>query len=181
MPRGKPGTFGVCSIDGCDDKAVGRGWCRKHYTRWHQHGDVETVIDQSRGTCTIEGCEQPHKGHGLCQTHYKRQQRFWHYVNVLGPAPRHRPKLGHCWVWTGYISPIHGNGQHAVDGRMVSAYRWAYQRFVGPVPEELELDHLCRNRACVRFSHLEPVTHLENVRRGARDRKQMTGASVLEI
>src|SRR5690554_7618442 len=41
-----------------------------------------------------------------------------------------------------------------------------YESFVGPIPEGLHLDHLCRNRACVRPDHLEPVTNKENVHRG---------------
>jgi hypothetical protein len=42
-----------------------------------------------------------------------------------------------------------------------------YEQHFGSIPENLELDHLCRNPACVRPDHLEPVTHLENLRRGA--------------
>lgn len=44
-------------------------------------------------------------------------------------------------------------------------HRFAYTRLVGPIPEGLELDHLCRNRACVNPAHLEPVTHHQNVMR----------------
>jgi hypothetical protein len=47
-----------------------------------------------------------------------------------------------------------------------SAHRWAYEAFVGPIPEGLEIDHLCRNRACVNPAHLDPVTHQENMSRG---------------
>jgi hypothetical protein len=49
---------------------------------------------------------------------------------------------------------------------MFSAHRLAYQLSVGQVPEGRDLDHLCRNRARVNPSHLEPVEHRENVMRG---------------
>jgi hypothetical protein len=45
------------------------------------------------------------------------------------------------------------------------AHRWAYEHFVGPIPEGLEIDHGCFVHACVNPGHLEPVTHQENVRR----------------
>lgn len=71
-----------------------------------------------------------------------------------------------CWSWVGArTSNGYGNfwdGQH-----YVGAHRYAYQLFVGLIPDGLGLDHLCRVRECVRPSHLEPVTQKENVRRGA--------------
>lgn len=44
-------------------------------------------------------------------------------------------------------------------------HRVAYELFVGPIPDGLELDHLCRTGWCVNPNHLEPVTHEENMRR----------------
>lgn len=66
-----------------------------------------------------------------------------------------------CWNWTGAMSP-NGYGQSRGSG----AHREIYQRFKGPIPEGLTLDHLCRNRRCVNPEHLEAVTQSTNVRRG---------------
>jgi hypothetical protein len=71
-----------------------------------------------------------------------------------------------CWVWTAAVN-LHGYGMFTRgDGRGQVAHRTAFEEIVGPVPEGLCLDHLCRNRRCVRPDHLEPVTFRENVLRG---------------
>jgi hypothetical protein len=46
------------------------------------------------------------------------------------------------------------------------AHRFSYLKLVGPIPEGLQIDHLCRVRHCVNPDHLEPVTNKENIRRG---------------
>ena len=69
-----------------------------------------------------------------------------------------------CDVWIGALS-TKGYGQFWINGRQTQAHRWAYENLRGPIPEGLEIDHLCHNPACVRVDHLEPVTHAENLRR----------------
>lgn len=70
-----------------------------------------------------------------------------------------------CWEWTG-ATARGGYGSQWWDGKLHRAHRLSYEVFVGPIPEGLTLDHLCRNKACIRPSHLEPVTNDENVKRG---------------
>lgn len=70
-----------------------------------------------------------------------------------------------CWLWTAGLSSD-GYAQIRKDGAKRVAHRLLYEWLVGPIPEGLELDHLCRVTRCLRPDHLEPVTHAENVRRG---------------
>lgn len=73
-----------------------------------------------------------------------------------------------CVEWTGFLDRD-GYGQFRPGGRQsgkVRSHRWAYEHLVGPIPDGLVLDHLCRNRACVNVDHLEPVTTRENWLRG---------------
>lgn len=77
----------------------------------------------------------------------------------------------HCWLWRGCIS-TRGYGMVAIGGKVKLTHRLAYELFKGPIPDGLELDHLCRVRNCCNPDHLEAVTHEENVRRGESGCKQ---------
>jgi hypothetical protein len=90
--------------------------------------------------------------------------RFWEKVRQ-GHAP------DECWPWTAGTSgsrAAYGVLAFKVKGRTIHKYahRIAYELEIGPIPEGLEIDHLCRNPICVNPAHLEPVTHRENVLRG---------------
>lgn len=84
------------------------------------------------------------------------EHRFWQKVL----------KTDDCWFWTGTMNRPNGYGRFYYQRRMQVAHRISYEWESGPVSSGEELDHLCRNRNCVRPSHLEPVTHRENVLRG---------------
>jgi hypothetical protein len=70
-----------------------------------------------------------------------------------------------CWIWC-LCTDGGGYGQTKVGGRAQLAHRVYYERHVGPIPDGLELDHLCRVRNCVNPDHLEPVTSAVNTQRG---------------
>lgn len=130
-------TRPMCAIDGCGNQHLARGWCRKHYDRWWKHGDPHTVL-------TVQ-----HQG--------AAEERFWSKVE----------KTDGCWLWmAGRNAAGYGHFGGQELSTSVRAHRIAYELLVGPIPDGLTLDHLCRNRACVNPWHLEPVTRGENVLRG---------------
>jgi hypothetical protein len=83
-----------------------------------------------------------------------------------------------CWVWNGTIDGG-GYGRLRLNGVKWLAHRYTYEKHVGPIPTGLQIDHLCRNRACVNPNHLEPVTAQTNLRRGLRTK--LRGVDVAEI
>jgi hypothetical protein len=89
------------------------------------------------------------------------EDRFWKKVAVGG--------RDECWLWQGATANGYGraysrvrDGKYFVDG----AHRIAYELTNGPIPDGLQIDHLCRNRLCVNPTHLEVVTQRENLLRG---------------
>lgn len=123
-------------------------------------------------TCVIEGCDSPTVARGWCSRHYSKwrlhgdplhitardlstNERFWRFVN----------RSADCWLWIGG-KDYDGYGIFKSNGRSHRAHRFAYELLVGPIPDGLTLDHLCRVTCCVNPKHLEPVTTRVNTLRG---------------
>jgi hypothetical protein len=163
----------TCSVEGCERPHLARGWCSLHYQRWQSTGDVQVPV---RRMCSVEGCDRPYKARGWCRTHYARWLagtdvlrpiRYLHDDPARWWSAVQRGSEGECWLWVGGVTPS-GYGHFVwMQGhrRSSTAHRYGYQLLVGPVPEGLDVDHLCRNKLCVNPAHLEPVTRQENVRR----------------
>lgn len=84
-------------------------------------------------------------------------KRFWAGIEVQ--------QDGGCWNWRGSLRGD-GYGTLRFENKQMYAHRVAYELLIGPIPADLHLDHLCRNRRCANPAHLEPVTSKENLLRG---------------
>lgn len=137
-------------------------------------------------TCDFDGCpdtdeepcQRPHWARGYCTLHYGRlmrtgsvclhrpsaEERFWAKVNKDGPLPKWAPFLGPCWVWND--RPLEYGELRLSKSLSPAAHRFSYELNVGPIPEGLQIDHLCRVPGCVRPDHLEAVPQKENILRG---------------
>jgi hypothetical protein len=96
-----------------------------------------------------------------------RQQTWYHELSGLqriGLSTLEDQDTG-CWVWQAATRTPGGYGVFQVGGRIQVAHRFSYRGYLGPIPDGLELDHLCRRLLCVNPEHLEPVTPAENTRR----------------
>jgi hypothetical protein len=85
----------------------------------------------------------------------KALQSFWNRVE----------RTESCWLWRGAFN-TGGYGVLKMDKRMRIAHRVSWELLVGPIPDGLTIDHLCKVRACINPAHLEPVTSGENALRG---------------
>lgn len=159
-----------CSIDGCDRAYKAKGFCNMHWNRVRTGlpvGGADTL--RVRNVCTVGDCVNLVHTHRYCAMHYARfrthgttddprpteDERFWGYID----------KTDACWNWTGTQNG-RGYGFFAPHrSGYVQVHRYSYEKLIGPIPEGLTIDHLCRNKLCVNPEHLEPVTAGENTRR----------------
>lgn len=168
----------TCSIDGCDKRSFSRTWCQMHYKRWWKTSTTER-LPRKASPCSIDGCSDVVQARGWCHKHYARWHRHGGPLVVLestGNTGNTTPlemrlwpkveKTKTCWLWTGntyrngYGQVYRGPGEGSA-----LVHRVVWQMLVGPIPEGLEIDHLCRVRLCVNPAHLEPVTRAENMAR----------------
>lgn len=129
----------TCQLDDCTNDKYCKGYCQKHYMRLYRHGSPEAVFSTALHKHTIE-------------------------ERILSRTT----KTDSCWLWQGpYTSNGYGqisdsrSGEHKT--RLV--HRVSYELYVAPIPQGLQIDHLCRTKECLNPDHLALVTNDENNRR----------------
>lgn len=185
MPRPRRAPGRPCTVSGCTRELYARALCELHYKRMRTRGSVD-LLERPVRICAADDCTRDAKARGLCSMHYKR----WHAKGTTALNAR-RSEMDRfyasysvndesgCWTWTAARSDT-GYGTIMCDsGRNMNAHRFAYLRLRGEIPKDLQIDHLCRNRACVNPDHLEPVTRAVNVQRGSASK--LSEAEALEI
>lgn len=146
-----------------------RGLCIKHYRR---------LLNAGR-SCAVDQCARPVEVAGLCKAHHHRKARGT--LDRVDPSPQERfestvtVRPDGCWAW-GTVDR-YGYGYIRIDGQRISAHRYSYNLYVGPIEPDLTLDHACHtasrdtcpggtectHRRCVNPAHLEPMSASENV------------------
>jgi len=126
----------ICSFEGCERKHFTRGLCNAHRMQLARTGTLKPLKESQWDTSLPD------------------EPRFWQRVDRLGPKE--------CWEWQGCCD-WNGYGQFDRKGQASNlAHRTAYEFTVGPIPDGMEIDHICHNRKCVNPAHLRPATRKQN-------------------
>lgn len=166
-------THRTCSVEGCEKPHKSRGWCDAHYSRFLRHGEPLGGGAKRKAreipACSISECLKPSYGHGLCEMHLYRKNKngtpgVAGRVRIEDPEEALTTRTradGDCLTWTG---PLKADGYATVyvGGVPTLAHRYAWGRDRGPIPDDMVIDHICHNRACVNVEHLRLATTQEN-------------------
>lgn len=164
-------TQRICSFDGCPHGVFVKGLCNGHYTQLQRGRELAPLrYYKPRDPCSFDGCDRDSFGRGLCRAHFDQQKLGYELKPLRIKWHSLREKMEHyletdangCWIWQLSLG-TQGYGRVQWKGKFYQVHRQLWLELGRDIPEGLELDHLCRVRACANPDHLEPVTHKENM------------------
>jgi hypothetical protein len=148
-----PKPISYCSVDGCEERCVGHGFCRKHYKRWRKYGDPSVTHRAYRNpsACSVEGCPDRVLAKGLCERHYALTTRN-------GAPVRTRVFTG-IYIKDGYRYVMVGKRHYEPEHRLVM------ERFLGRKlsPDE-HVHHIDGDTLNNSPSNLQLVSRSEHMR-----------------
>jgi hypothetical protein len=159
----------VCSIDGCDRKYRARGLCAVHYNKNLSLRVIKPLYRRPHGSaCSIDGCEKPYLCKDMCERHYRQHKKYGHIVATykdIYPIDRFSQKTirkeNGCIEWTG-VCTKEGYGSISINNRKIRTHRFAYNYYIGDIPEGLLVCHHCDNPRCCNPQHLFLGTNQDN-------------------
>ena len=107
------------------------------------------------------------------------ERRWQARLSVLLRLIFRRCVVGTCWIWTGQLDKRGYGRLHTEARRKQFVHNVSYRTFIGPLPDGMEPDHLCRTPACFNPEHLEAVSQPENTRRGRQAKLTHTDVAII--
>ena len=131
--------------------------------------DPKDKPDKPAKVCSIDSCGKPHYGRGWCHMHWMRWRRHGdpHHREMVPRSFEERlemhskPDESGCILWSGQINGW-GYGSVRYKGKTTVIHRAAWLHSGRDIPPGADLDHTCRNRACLNLDHLRVATRSEN-------------------
>ena len=187
---------GICTVAGCINPELAKGWCNPHYIRVRKYGNplpnkplLVRASRRSKSTdCAVPGCTKPELTRGWCSAHYSRWVR--HGDPLAGRIPEDEPRTfffatvdliqDDCLIWP-YTLSAAGYGRLQINGQRYLTHALSCERRHGSRPPGMQSAHgPCHDRSCYNGNHLSWKTPMENNHDRFRDGTVLWGEQITQ-